>query len=268
MGLFKQVKKPVIKTAAAGTDISPLRPRYMEKAPPCAGGCPSGTDIRSWLTTIAQAEAYGRAPAEAYRIAWEKITEKNPFRRCAAESARIPARTPATGPLKTAPWPSTRMERYVGDFGIVNELKLSRLTTGSETRESGGGRRRSGRTLLCVPTGAARLPGYGIRRFQPARRHAALRYSGIPPAARSAGCGDRSAFWNSASSWSAIRRSGRRCRSSSCAQRIRRCSSASVRIGALALSIPGEDAPNVLSGTEFLNRANSGEPVDLAARCS
>ena len=43
-----------------------------------------------------------------------------------------------------------------------------------------------------------------------------------------------------------------------------------VGIGAhkgLKLRIPGEDAPNVFTGTEFLNRANSGEEVEWAARC-
>ena len=72
MPLFKEVKKPVIKAAApAGAEISPLRPAYVAKAPPCSGGCPSGADIRGWLTTIAQAEAYGRTNDEAYRIAWD-----------------------------------------------------------------------------------------------------------------------------------------------------------------------------------------------------
>jgi hypothetical protein len=41
MGLFKDVKKPVIKAAApSGGEISPLRPNYVAKLPPCAGNCP------------------------------------------------------------------------------------------------------------------------------------------------------------------------------------------------------------------------------------
>ena len=48
MPLFKAVKKPVIKaSAAAGGDISPLRPRLRSEAPPCGGACPSGTAIRA-----------------------------------------------------------------------------------------------------------------------------------------------------------------------------------------------------------------------------
>ena len=32
--------------------ISELRPRYIESFPPCTGNCPSGNDIRGWLTVI------------------------------------------------------------------------------------------------------------------------------------------------------------------------------------------------------------------------
>ena len=79
MALFKEVKKPVIKTGGAGGgDISPLRPRYAAKPPPCGGTCPGGTDVRGWLTTVAQAEAYGRTPEQAYEIAWGIITDRNP----------------------------------------------------------------------------------------------------------------------------------------------------------------------------------------------
>ena len=94
MPLFKQVKKPIIKAAGAGgAEISSLRPRYIPKTPPCMGNCPSGTDIRGWLTTIAQAEAYGRTNEQAYQVAWEKITDRNPFPATAGESARTRVRT-------------------------------------------------------------------------------------------------------------------------------------------------------------------------------
>ena len=66
MPLFKEVKKPVIRaTSAAGAEISPLRPRYSEKQPPCISHCPNEADIRGWITKIAQAEAYGLTNAQA-----------------------------------------------------------------------------------------------------------------------------------------------------------------------------------------------------------
>ena len=110
---FKEVKKkPVIKAAApAGAEISPLRPAYVAKEPPCSGGCPSGADIRGWLTAIAQAEAYGRTNDEAYRIAWGIITDRNPFP--AAVCGRVcpyPCEDDCSRRMKDsmAPWRSMR----------------------------------------------------------------------------------------------------------------------------------------------------------------
>ncbi len=48
----------------------------------------------------------------------------------------------------------------------------------------------------------------------------------------------------------------------------RRCSSASARIAASRCGFPAKTPPNVLTGTEFLNRVNSGEDgSSWAARC-
>jgi hypothetical protein len=79
MALFKDVKKPVIKKAAPGDGVSALRPRFVEKTAPCVEHCPSGADVRGWLTTIAQAGTHGRSSAEAYELAWRTIVETNPF---------------------------------------------------------------------------------------------------------------------------------------------------------------------------------------------
>ena len=40
---------------------SPLRPRHVEKKPPCRNACPSGNRIREFLITIAQADARRRS---------------------------------------------------------------------------------------------------------------------------------------------------------------------------------------------------------------
>jgi hypothetical protein len=41
---------------------SPLRPRHVEKKPPCRHTCPSGNHIREFLTAIAQAETQDDPP--------------------------------------------------------------------------------------------------------------------------------------------------------------------------------------------------------------
>ena len=134
MPLFKEVKKPVIKAAApAGAEISPLRPAYVAKAPPCSGGCPSGADIRGWLTTIAQAEAYGRTNDEAYRIAWGIITDRNPFPAVCGRVCPHPCEDACNRRMKDGAVAINALEQFVGDFGIAEGLKLSRLTSEKHT---------------------------------------------------------------------------------------------------------------------------------------
>lgn len=107
MPLFKAVKKPIIKQASAGGDVSPLRPRYVEKTPACIAGCLAGVDVRDWVNTLAQAEAYGRSNEQAFEMAWRKITDRNPFPAICGRVCRIPARTTATASPRTERWPST-----------------------------------------------------------------------------------------------------------------------------------------------------------------
>ena len=72
MGLLKKKKDEVkpfkVRSVSGGgspSEVSPLRPQAVEKLPPCTGHCPSGNDIRGWLTTIAQREKIGLSLEEA-----------------------------------------------------------------------------------------------------------------------------------------------------------------------------------------------------------
>ena len=132
MPLFKEVKKPVIKTGGqAGGEISPLRPRYTPKTAPCMGTCPGGTDVRGWITTIAQAEAYGRTPEQAYALAWETITDRNPFPAVCGRVCPHPCEDGCNRGVKEGAVAINALERFVGDFGIDKQLKLKPL---AETR--------------------------------------------------------------------------------------------------------------------------------------
>jgi hypothetical protein len=67
MGLLKEKKKTkrlgarLASGGASVSQISPLRPRYLERLPPCTASCPSGNDIRGWLTAISLREKLARA---------------------------------------------------------------------------------------------------------------------------------------------------------------------------------------------------------------
>ncbi|MDO8836731.1 MAG: hypothetical protein Q7V01_14115, partial [Vicinamibacterales bacterium] len=78
----KEDKKPFVARSSGGgggSEISPLRPVAVEKLAPCVGHCPSGNDIRGWLTTVAQREKLGLSLDDAWTRAWTIEVETNPF---------------------------------------------------------------------------------------------------------------------------------------------------------------------------------------------
>jgi len=67
MGLFKRSQETGhSKRGVGGGEISPLRPRFAPKAPPCASACPNGSEIRELMVTIAQAKDYGLTREQAF----------------------------------------------------------------------------------------------------------------------------------------------------------------------------------------------------------
>lgn len=124
MGLFKEVKKPIIKhNASDGADVSLRRPAYVAKTAPCIHSCPSGTDVRGWLVAAAQHKAYGRTPAQAFELAWRKILEHNPFPAICGRVCQHPCELNCNRKAKDGPLAVNRLERFIGDFAIAEGLR-------------------------------------------------------------------------------------------------------------------------------------------------
>jgi len=125
MGLFKEVKKPVIRSVATGgAEVSSHRPAYVAKTAPCIASCPSGTDVRGWLVVLAQHKEYGRTPAEALEAAWRKILERNPFPAICGRVCQHPCELNCNRKAKDGPLAVNRLEQFVGDFAIANGLHV------------------------------------------------------------------------------------------------------------------------------------------------
>jgi dissimilatory sulfite reductase flavoprotein subunit len=263
MALFKAVKKPVIKGAvSAGAEISHLRPRYVAKAPPCVGKCPCGTDIRGWLTTLAQVQEYGRTNEQAYEIAWRMITDRNPFPAVCGRVCPHPCEEACNRSAKEGPVAINALERFIGDFGITKALKLVLVNDHKYTEK-----------IAVVGAGPAGLScayqlarrGYPVTVFEAFSKPGGMLYYGIPPYRLSrevlnaeiqrildlgvelrcnVTVGKDVPFENLRSEYKAV----------------------FVGIGAhkgFKLGVLGDDAPNVFTGTGFLNQVNRGDPVEL-----
>lgn len=129
MGLFKAVKKPVIRQGTQGGEISSQRPRYAPRPSPCGAACPVAEDVRGWLTTIGDAEAEGQSHDQAMEMAWQRITGRNPFPSVCGRVCSHPCEDHCHRRLKEGALAIQEMERYVGDFGIRRGLKYAKPRT-------------------------------------------------------------------------------------------------------------------------------------------
>jgi len=134
MGLFKEVKKPLIRDSKAGGSVSSHRPAYVEKNAPCIAGCTVGNHVRDWMVPLAQHSAYGRTSDEAFTVAWHAIVERNPFPAISGRVCQHPCEANCNRKGKDAPVAVQLLERFVGDFGTAHNLKLAK----PETAQSAG----------------------------------------------------------------------------------------------------------------------------------
>ena len=125
MGLFKEVKKPVIKHgASSGADVSARRPAYAAKAAPCIHSCVNGADVRGWLVPLGQHQAYGRTPEQAFELAWRTILESNPFPAVCGRVCQHPCELNCNRKAKDGPVAIRELERFIGDFAIAQGLRI------------------------------------------------------------------------------------------------------------------------------------------------
>ena len=248
--------------------MSPLRPKYAEKMPPCVSHCPNEADIRGWITTIAQAEAYGRTDEQALELAWQKITDINPFPAICGRVCPHPCEAECNRKDKDGSVAINALERFVGDFGIARGLKLTHLSHLAEDKCQdriaviGSGPaglscayQLSRRGFQVTVYEAFSQPGgmlrYGIPRYRLPREVLDAEIQRIVDLGVDLKCG---VIVGKDIPLEQIRKE---------------CKAVFVGIGAhkgLKLNVPGEDAGNVLTGIEFLNRANSGETVQVGSK--
>ncbi|GAA1974761.1 NAD(P)-binding protein [Nocardioides panacihumi] len=87
------------------------RPVYVDLLPPCAGACPAGEDVRSWLY---DAEDGG----DGYERAWRRIMEVNPFPAVMGRVCYHPCETSCNRGQLDSPVGINSVERFLGDEAI------------------------------------------------------------------------------------------------------------------------------------------------------
>ena len=88
--------------------------------------------MRGWLVALAQHQAYGRTPAQAFELAWRKILEHNPFPAICGRVCQHPCELNCNRKAKDSPLAVNKLEQFVGDFAIANALRVEKPSLRSE----------------------------------------------------------------------------------------------------------------------------------------
>ncbi len=247
----------------SGSQISPLRPRYLEKLPPCTGNCPSDNDIRGWLTVIAEREKLGLSLDQACEQAWYIEMETNPFPSVMGRVCPHPCEDHCNRGEKDGAVGINSVERFIGDYAIEKGLK-PKMIEGEEAKKEkvaviGGGpsglscayhlaRRGYKTTVFESLPKAGGMIRYGIPVYRMPREILDAEIQRLVDFGVELKCdtkiGKDVTFKELRNDFDAIY----------------------VAIGAhqgKKLGIEGEDGPGIWTGTEFLNHANSGKTVEI-----
>ncbi len=241
---------------------SPLRPTFVEKRPPCADRCPSANRIRDFLTTISQAESLGKSTDDAFREAWEIYTDTNPFPAVLGRVCPAPCETECNRREKEGAVNINKVERAIGDFGIERGLALTRLSEeAKQQRIAVVGAGPSG--LSCAYQLARR--GYAVKVFEAYDKPGGMLRYGIPGYRLSEQVLD--AEVQRVLDLGVELHCGVKIGTDvTLAELKEEFDAVYVALGAqqgVSLGVEGEDAPNVFSGVDFLNRFHHGEKLDL-----
>ena len=265
MVLKKKVKKKrSFGSTSQSREQSPLRPQNIEKMPPCRHTCPSGNHIREFITTIAQAERLGKTAEQAFQEAWEIYTDTSPFPATCGRVCPAPCEGECNRKELEGAVNINKVERVIGDFGIEHGLKLKMLCEEKKSQKVAViGAGPSG--LSCAYQLARR--GYGTTVFESLGKAGGMLRWGIPGYRLPESILD--AEIQSILDLGVELKCGVKIgQDVNLAELQKTYDAVYVAIGAqqgVSLGVEGEDAPNVFSGIDFLNRFHHGEKLDLGA---
>jgi NADPH-dependent glutamate synthase beta subunit-like oxidoreductase len=262
---IKKKKKQFGARAFSGgssRELSPLRPKLVEKKPPCHDTCPSGNHIRKFLTTIALAEHLGKSTEQALEEAWEIYTDTSPFPAVCGRVCPAPCETECNRKELEGPVSINKVERAIGDFGIEKGLKLKPLTEEKKLQKIAvAGAGPSG--LSCAYQLARR--GYGVTVFEASQAAGGMLRWGIPGYRLPDSVLDTEI--EKILDLGVELKCGVKVGKDISLDKLQQSFDAVyIALGAqqgVVLGVEGEDAPNVFSGVDFLNRFHHGEKLDL-----
>ncbi len=248
-------------------ETSPFRPKHTPKTPPCMGNCPSGTKIREIIMTIAQTEDAGRTYEESYNQALEMLLEKNPFPAVCGRVCPHPCESGCNRQYKQGEGEGAvsinNIERFLGDWAIEHNVPVPKLS--DESFDEKIAIIGAGPAGLSAAYQLARKGYKNITVFEAFSKGGGMMRYGIPDYRLPGDVLDneikRITDLGVEIKYNTI--IGKDIEYTKLQEEY---DAIFVGIGAhrgRLLGIDGENAPNVWTGTEFLNKINSGETIDV-----
>ncbi|MFC1705806.1 NAD(P)-binding protein [Planctomycetota bacterium] len=267
MAIKKKKKKKKKSFMARGGRGGPghdsgKRPHHVDKLPPCIDICPAGNQVRRFVTTLAQAENLGKSSDQAFEEAWHIYTETNPFPAVLGRICPHPCESGCNRKEVDSGVGVNKIERTIGDFGLEKGLKLQKITDEQRPEK-----------IAVVGAGPAGLScayqlarrGYPVTVFEASEKAGGMLLWGIPRYRLPEDVLARE-----------IRKVADLGVEIKCNTRVgeevtldglrKEYQAVFLGIGAhkgKKLRVEGEDAENVISGVEFLNRIHHGETIDV-----
>jgi formate dehydrogenase major subunit len=229
-------------------------------------GCPNGTKIREIVTTIAQTVDSGRTYPESYKLAYNLLIEKNPLPATCGRVCPHPCEGECNRQYKDGSVSINNIERFVGDYAIEHDFPIEKLTDEKHSEK-----------VAIIGAGPAGLScafqlarqGYeNVTIYEAFPKGGGMLRYGIPDYRLPAEVLDKEI--------ERIEKLGVKIQYNTIIgkdipyTKLQEDTDAIfVGIGAhqgKKLGLEHEDAPNVMSGVEFLHRINSGVPVDTGGK--
>ncbi len=116
-------------------------PTYVQRTPPCQGGCPSGHDVRGWLSIARQMDKPPGAGMPWQEYAFRRMVEANPFPSIMGRVCPAPCEDGCNRNEVDEFVGINSVEHYVGDWAIEHGLRLPppAAATGKKIAIVGGG---------------------------------------------------------------------------------------------------------------------------------
>jgi NADPH-dependent glutamate synthase beta subunit-like oxidoreductase len=248
--------------AGAGSAGSSLRPKLVEKTPPCVGTCPNQNAIREMLMTISNAEKFEKSYQQAFEEAFYIFMETTPFPSVCGRVCPHPCEGECNRKEKEGAVGINSVERFIGDFGLEKGLKPKKLT--DEVRSEKIAVVGSGPGGMTAAYHLARR-GHPVTVFEAFPKSGGMLRYGIPDYRLPEKILD--AEIDRILEMGVELQLNKAVGSDISLDELRKeYKAVFVALGAhqgIELRVEGEDAPNVITGIDFLHRINNGETVDI-----